>query len=84
MINLRYRNTEYELMDNPNVTIDVLSLVFRDINKSNRFLGGNSITLGKVCELIKVFPKKQYTIVDMGCGDGETLRKLQFILGKLL
>jgi len=81
-MDLRYRNTESELMDNPNVTIDTLRLVFNDINKSNRFLGGNSITLGKVSELIKKFPKKQYTIVDMGCGDGETLRKLAIYFRK--
>ncbi|MGB5229086.1 MAG: methyltransferase domain-containing protein [Eudoraea sp.] len=81
-MDLRYRNTESELMDNPNVTIDTLRLVFNDINKSNRFLGGNSITLGKVSELIKKFPKKKYTIVDMGCGDGETLRKLAIYFRK--
>lgn len=81
-MDLRYRNTESELMDNPNVTIDTLRLVFNDINKSNRFLGGNSITLGKVSELIKKFPKKQYTIVDMGCGDGETLRRLAIFFRK--
>jgi len=75
-MDLRYRNTESELMDNPNVTVDTLRMVFKDINKSNRFLGGNSITLGKVSKLIKEFPKSQYTIVDMGCGDGESLRKL--------
>ncbi|WP_297702430.1 methyltransferase domain-containing protein [uncultured Eudoraea sp.] len=82
-MDLRYRNTESELMDNPNVTIDTLRLVFNDINKSNRFLGGNSITLGKVSELIKEFPKKQYTIVDMGCGDGEALRKLAIYFRKI-
>lgn len=82
MIHLRTRNTESELMDNPNVAIDTLRMVFKDINKSNRFLGGNSITLGKVRELIKEFPKKQYTIVDMGCGDGETLRKFAIYFRK--
>ena len=55
-MDLRYRNTESEFMDNPNVTVDTLRMVFKDINKSNRFLGGNSITLGKVSKLIKEFP----------------------------
>jgi len=75
-MDLRYRTTESELMDDPNMAIDTLRLVFKDINKSNRFLGGNTITLDNVCKLIKEFPKKQYTIVDMGCGDGEMLREL--------
>ena len=76
MMDFQYRNTQAELMDNPNVNIDMLRLVFKDINKSNRFLGGNAITLANVCRLIKEFPRKQYTIVDMGCGDGEMLREL--------
>lgn len=75
-MDLRYRNTESELMDDPNVAINKLRLVFNDINKSNRFLGGNRITLNSVCKLIKEFPREQYTIVDMGCGDGEILREL--------
>ncbi|MGB5204494.1 methyltransferase domain-containing protein [Eudoraea sp.] len=81
-MDLRYRNTESELMDDPNVAIDTLQQVFKDINMSNRFLGGNAITLGEVCELIKEFPAEQYTIVDMGCGDGETLRKLAIYFRK--
>lgn len=75
-MDLQYRNTESELMDDPNVAIDTLRLVFDDINKSNRLLGGNRITLSSVCKLIKEFPRKQYTIVDIGCGDGEMLREL--------
>jgi len=82
MMDLRYRNTESELMDDPNVAIDTLRRVFKDINKINRFLGGNAITLGKVCKLIKEFPMQQYTIVDMGCGDGETLRELAIYFRK--
>jgi len=75
-MDLRYRNTESELMDDPNVAIDTLRLVFNDINKSNRLLGGNRITINNVCKLIKEYPRKQYTIVDIGCGDGEMLREL--------
>ena len=76
MMDFQYRNTEPELMDKPNVPIDILRLVFRDINKSNRYLGGNAITLANICKLIKLFPGKQYTIADMGCGDGEMLRQI--------
>ncbi len=82
-MDFRNRNTESELMDNPNVGIDTLRLVFKDINKSNRILGGNAITLGKVSELIKELPKNQYTIVDMGCGDGEMLRELAILFRKI-
>lgn len=63
-------------MDNPDVSEHTLRSVFEDINTSNRLLGGSSITLGKVRELIREFPKQQYTIVDMGCGDGSIMREL--------
>lgn len=76
MMDLQYRNTESELMDNPKVTIDMLRLVFKDINRSNRCLGGNAITLANVCKLMKEYPRKQYTIADIGCGDGEILRQI--------
>lgn len=76
MTSFRNRNTEPELMDNPDVSMKTLRAVFEDINTSNRLLGGSSITLAKVHELVKEFPKNQYRIVDMGCGDGYAMREL--------
>ena len=76
MTSFRYRNTDSEMMDNPDVSMQTLRMVFEDINTSNRLLGGSSITVGKVRELVRECPKQQYTIVDMGCGDGDTMRVL--------
>ena len=70
------RNTKDELMDDPSVDEGVLRKVFEDINKSNHLLGGNSLTIGSVAELIVQHPQESYTILDMGCGDGAILRKL--------
>jgi 2-polyprenyl-3-methyl-5-hydroxy-6-metoxy-1,4-benzoquinol methylase len=47
------------------------------IAKINQFLGGNSLTLNGLKELILTVPKsKVITIVDIGCGNGDMLRVL--------
>ncbi|WP_299684535.1 methyltransferase domain-containing protein [uncultured Dokdonia sp.] len=75
MRDLTYRATERELMDDPEIApLDLKEALF-DISKTNRMLGGNTITLKALKHLFKENPsKKQWTIVDVGCGDGEILR----------
>ncbi len=76
MINFTHRNTDPELMDDPNVPEVVLRKVLEDISRVNRLLNGNRITVRAVDQLIKETPRKKYTIVDMGCGDGQMLREV--------
>lgn len=73
---LSARSTEPELMDDFKEGPDRLKSVFEDINRVNRILGGNSITINAVAKLIKANPKESYTIVDLGCGDGTMLREI--------
>lgn len=75
MRDLTYRATERELMDDPAISpLDLKEALF-DISKTNRMLGGNTITLKAVKSLFREHPsKKNWTIVDVGCGDGEMLR----------
>lgn len=75
-MDLSMRNTETELMDDPAVGTEDLMEVFRDINRSNRMLGGNHITVKGVEDLVSAHPRESYTIVDMGCGDGAILREV--------
>jgi len=77
---LAVRNTDIELMDNPNLEIHELKKVFKDINRVNNLLGGSKISLRELWKLIKESPKKSYTILDMGCGDGFMLRKAALFL----
>ena len=79
---LTLRNTETELMDDPNLGVHELEEVFEDINRANALLGGNSISLNAVEELTQKHSKKSYTILDMGCGDGYMLRKTALFLRK--
>lgn len=75
MRDLKYRSTEIELMDIPDISEKDLKDALYDISKSNKMLGGNKITFKAIENLIKENPlKKEWTIVDVGCGDGEMLR----------
>ena len=77
MRNLKERCTEEEQMDNPMLSDKALNGALKDISFVNKWLGGNAITVKVVASLINEFPeKKQWTIADVGCGDGEMLRLL--------
>ncbi|MEJ1221823.1 methyltransferase domain-containing protein [Sediminicola sp. 1XM1-17] len=76
MIDTTYRNTDPELMDDPHVPEDVLREVLDDISRVNRLLNGNRITIRAIDQLIHENPQGTYTIVDMGCGDGQMLREV--------
>lgn len=69
------RAAEQELMDDPNISEIELKNALADISKVNKLLGGNRITIKALERLFKEYPlKKEWTIVDIGCGDGEMLR----------
>lgn len=74
MINTKQRAHLHELMDLPETSESELFETYKDINKVNKLLGGNQITLDGIIELTKHLPKnQQVTITDIGCGDGEIL-----------
>ncbi len=73
---LSRRSEEPELMDDFREGLQSLQIVYDDINRVNRILGGNHITINAVSKLIADNPKSVYTIIDMGCGDGNMLREV--------
>ena len=81
-MHLATRNTDIELMDNPDMEIHVLKEVFKDINRANAILGGSKNTLHALWNLVKKDVKKSYTILDVGCGDGYMLREAALFLRK--
>lgn len=76
LIDLSERSSQPELMDDFREGIKNLRIVFDDINRVNSILGGSSITVNAVSQLISNSPQESYTIVDMGCGDGNMLREV--------
>jgi len=76
-INTKYRTDTPEIMDDFTLEGEVLREALDKIAKINQFLGGNSLTLNGVKELILTVPKSRLiTIVDVGCGNGDLLRVL--------
>ncbi|MFK7813907.1 MAG: methyltransferase domain-containing protein [Maribacter sp.] len=76
LIDISERSNQPELMDDFREGLKSLRVVFDDINRVNTILGGSSITVNAVAKLIKKNPQESYTIVDMGCGDGNMLREV--------
>ena len=75
LVDTSHRSSEMEIMDD--FTIE--GALFRDtldkLEIINRFLGGNSVTINGLKNLLKNQSKnKTITIVDLGCGSGDILR----------
>jgi 2-polyprenyl-3-methyl-5-hydroxy-6-metoxy-1,4-benzoquinol methylase len=76
-VSTKFRTNEPEIMDDFAMEGKILREALDKIAKINQLLGGNQLTLQGVQELIKNIDKKhQITIVDVGCGNGDMLRKL--------
>lgn len=77
MVNTKYRSDESEIMDN----FSIKGLQLRDtldkLTSINKWLGGNKVTLNGLEKLLRNHPKdKTLVIVDLGCGDGDMLRRV--------
>lgn len=71
------RTNEIELMDDFSIQGMALRDTLDEIASINRLLGGNSITLKGVQDLLKKIPKSEEIIIaDIGCGNGDILRML--------
>lgn len=77
LVDTRQRSKEEEILDNFDLQGPELETSLEDIARVNRWLGGNAITLSGIKELISDQHKnKTYTIVDIGCGNGDMLREI--------
>ena len=75
MIDTTHRSKEIEIMDDFEMTGDILTKTLRQIAQINHLLGGNSVTLNGIKKILKGHPKnKPITILDLGCGNGDMLR----------
>jgi 2-polyprenyl-3-methyl-5-hydroxy-6-metoxy-1,4-benzoquinol methylase len=76
-LNTKYRTEADEIMDDFKLEGAQLTDALDKIAKINQLLGGNALTLCSVKKLIgKVDQQELITIVDLGCGNGDMLRKL--------
>ena len=76
-INTKYRTDEPEIMDDFSLEGDELRDALDKIAKINQLLGGNKLTLnGLKTFLSKKDKNRLFTIIDVGCGNGDMLRKI--------
>ena len=74
MPNFSQRANLPEMMDDPQVDSKLLKKNLGELDILNRYLGGHAASLQGIKLLVE--KQKLYTIVDLGCGSGDTLRYL--------
>ena len=77
MIGLRERSDQFEIMDDMTMAGPELRRTLDLLASINLWLGGNALTLDGMKSMLKDQPAgKTIRIVDLGCGNGDMLRKL--------
>ena len=74
-IDTTYRSNKTEIMDDFTMKGELMRDTLDKLGSINKWLGGNSITIDGIKQLLKDQPKeKTFTIIDLGCGHGDILR----------
>lgn len=72
----KYRSQQTEIMDDFDFQGEEMKNLLGDLKTVNKWLGGNSISIDGIKKLLTGHQKEtDVTILDIGCGDGELLRK---------
>ena len=71
---LKNRSLLKELLDADNIPKENLFQNLKELNTINTLLGGYTITFSALKKIIK--PHENYTLVDIGCGGGDTLKQI--------
>lgn len=77
LVDTKHRSTEIEIMDDLDMSGDLLISSLDQLARINKWLGGNKITIDGLKTMLQNHPKdKTISIVDLGCGNGDLLRKI--------
>jgi 2-polyprenyl-3-methyl-5-hydroxy-6-metoxy-1,4-benzoquinol methylase len=69
------RSYQSELLDAPDIPKKILFQNLKELDLINRTLGGHSITLSGIRQLL-TDKNKTYNILDIGCGGGDAMKKM--------
>lgn len=71
------RATDPEIMDDFTCSGEVVEQTLRELDVINRLLGGNGVTLSGLKKMAAIHTSREtpLTIVDLGCGSGDLLRR---------
>jgi 2-polyprenyl-3-methyl-5-hydroxy-6-metoxy-1,4-benzoquinol methylase len=69
------RSHTKELLDADHIPDQALFLNLKELDTINHLLGGYNITFSALEEVIK--PGNTYSLVDIGCGGGDTLKRIE-------
>jgi SAM-dependent methyltransferase len=70
------RATDPEIMDDFTCSGEVVEQTLRELDVINRLLGGNGVTLSGLKKMAAIHsPETPLTIIDLGCGSGDLLRR---------
>jgi 2-polyprenyl-3-methyl-5-hydroxy-6-metoxy-1,4-benzoquinol methylase len=72
---LKYRSLQKEYLDADDIPTADLYQNLRELDTINTLLGGYNITFSALKKIID--PRKRYTLIDIGCGGGDTLKHIQ-------
>jgi len=76
-VDTTYRSKDIEIMDDLNMSGQLLINSLDHLARINRWLGGNKITIDGIKTILENQPKdKIISLVDLGCGNGDMLRKV--------
>jgi 2-polyprenyl-3-methyl-5-hydroxy-6-metoxy-1,4-benzoquinol methylase len=76
-IDTTYRSAEIEIMDDLDMSGELLISSLDQLARINKWLGGNKITIEGLKSILQNHQKdKTISIVDLGCGNGDMLRRV--------
>lgn len=72
----KYRTSDEEVMDDFYLEGEELREILKDLDKVNKWLGGNRISIEGIRKILKGMPLSPIKILDVGCGNGSMLREV--------
>lgn len=71
------RSYQSEWMDDLTCGGEEIRQTLSELETINALLGGNQVTINALSRMLSASPEKKFSIVDVGCGGGDMLRRIR-------